>query len=88
MITETFDRRTLAEMEVALERACSLLTAGAQHEARCHIASRIMECAQRGSRTLEALTLAGRAAASELLMANSGERQSGSGAEVSLNVPF
>jgi len=70
MITESFDRRTLAKMEVALESACSVLTVGQQHEARRHIASRIMECAERGERNREALIAAGRIAASELCMAS------------------
>jgi hypothetical protein len=67
MITESFDQRTLANMEVALERACKVLAIGSeQHEARRHIASRILECAEGGDRTLGGLTEAGRAAASEL----------------------
>lgn len=67
MIAESFDRRTLANMEVALERACmSLVTGGELHHARRHIASKILECAESGDRTLGGLTEAGQAAASEL----------------------
>jgi hypothetical protein len=67
MIAESFDRRTLANMEVALERACESLGPGSnQHDARRHIASKIVECAAGGDRTLGGLTDAGRAAASEL----------------------
>ena len=67
MIAESFDRRTLANMEVALERACeSLGPESNQHDARRHIASKIVECAASGDRTLGGLTDAGRAAASEL----------------------
>jgi hypothetical protein len=67
MITDQFDSRTLANMEVALERACkSLPTAGEEHAARRHIASKILSCARKGGTTLTALTEAGRAAASEL----------------------
>ncbi|MEA2883570.1 MAG: hypothetical protein QOH32_2826 [Bradyrhizobium sp.] len=67
MITESFDRRTLANMEIALERACAVLSAGAEkHRARRHIASRIVRCAERGNRTLSALTAAAVAAAREL----------------------
>jgi hypothetical protein len=71
LIAESFDARTLANMEVALDRACEVLAAGnAQHDARRHIASKIVECAQRGDRTLGGLTEAGRVAASELCVAH------------------
>lgn len=67
MIAESFDQRTLANMEVALERACSTLPIGReQHEARRHIASKILKCAESGDRTLGGLTEAGCAAAAEL----------------------
>jgi hypothetical protein len=67
LIAESFDPRTLANMEVALERACKVLSVGAeQHDARRHIASKILKCAKRGDRTLGSLTEAGRVAASEL----------------------
>src|SRR5215212_6516079 len=56
MITEKFDPRTLAKMEAALERACTAVPVGEQHEARRHIALRIMERAQSGDARLEALT--------------------------------
>jgi hypothetical protein len=66
-IAESFDTRTLANMEVALERACETLSAGREeHSARRHIAGRIIECARRGDITLRALSEAGRVAASEL----------------------
>jgi hypothetical protein len=67
MIAESFDSRTLANMEVALERACRLLaTRAEEHSARRHIASKILECAESGDKTLGGLTAAGRAAASQL----------------------
>jgi hypothetical protein len=66
-ITESFDTRTLANMEVALERACKTLASGSeQHDRRRHIASRIVERAESGDRTLGGLTEAGRIAANEL----------------------
>jgi hypothetical protein len=72
MIAERFDSRTLANMEVALERACKVLSIGAEeHAARRHIASKILECAESGDRTLGGLTDAGRIAASELRNARS-----------------
>lgn len=71
LIAERFDARTLSNMEIALERACEVLPAGnEQHDARRHIASKIVECAQRGDRTLGGLTEAGRVAASELCVAH------------------
>jgi len=71
IIAESFDRRTLAAMEVALDRACeSLGFAREQHDARQHIASKILECALRGERTLGALTEAGRVAAMQVLALN------------------
>jgi hypothetical protein len=67
MITDTFDRRTLARMEVALERACLLLPTGSEkHNARRIIASKIIECANRGDATLSRLTEAAYAAAMQL----------------------
>ena len=67
MITDTFDRRTIAKMEVALERACLLLPAGSEeHDARRIIASKIIECAHRGDATLSRLTEVGYAAAMQL----------------------
>jgi hypothetical protein len=67
MIAESFDHRTFANMEVALERACKILLTGSEeHAARRHIASKILQCAESGDRTLGGLTEAGRAAATEL----------------------
>jgi hypothetical protein len=67
MIAESFDQRTLANMEVALERACSTLPIGReQHEARRHIAGKILTCAESGDKTLGGLTEVGCAAAAEL----------------------
>jgi hypothetical protein len=64
MIAESFDSRTLANMEVALERACRLLAIRAeQHSARRHIAGKILERAESGDKTLGGLTAAGRTAA-------------------------
>jgi hypothetical protein len=67
MITNTFDRRTIAKMEVALERACLLLpTCSEKHRARRIIAGKIIECANRGDATLSRLTEVGYAAAVQL----------------------
>ncbi len=66
MITEKFDSRTFANMEVALERASRLLNGAQQHEHRRYIASRILQRAETGDRTLDGLTEAASAAAREL----------------------
>jgi len=67
MITDTFNRRTIANMEVALERACLLLpTGGEKHRARRIVAGRIIECANRGETSLGRLTEAAYAAAMQL----------------------
>jgi hypothetical protein len=57
MITDDFDERTIANMEVALDRACERFPKQlATHEARKHIAARILERATGGERTLKGLT--------------------------------
>jgi hypothetical protein len=67
MITDTFDRRTMANMEMALDRACLFLPAGSEkHRVRRIIAGKIIECANRGNVTLSRLTEAGYAAAMQL----------------------
>jgi len=66
LITDGFDRRTIANMEVALERGCNGLSAGEGHDTRRHIAARILECATNGDVTLTGLTRAAKAAAAEI----------------------
>jgi hypothetical protein len=67
MISESFDRRTLANMEIALERACEVLSTGSEkHRTRRHIADRIIQCAKSDNRSLGSLTAAALAAAKEL----------------------
>src|SRR6266403_1716215 len=57
MITDKFDERTIANMEVALDRACERFPKQlATHEARKRIAARILARATRGERTLKGLT--------------------------------
>jgi hypothetical protein len=57
MITDDFDERTIANMEVALDRACERFPKQlASHEARKRVAARILEIATRGERTLKGLT--------------------------------
>jgi hypothetical protein len=59
MIEDRFDARTLANMEVALERVCRQRPNGEDHKVRRRVAQQIMLCAKRGKRTLGALTKAG-----------------------------
>jgi hypothetical protein len=67
MITDSFNSRTIANMELALERACLLLpTGGEEHRARRIIAGKIIECANRGETSLSRLTEVGYAAAMRL----------------------
>jgi hypothetical protein len=59
MIMGSFDRQTLAKMEIALEQACGLVSTGSQkHRSRRYIAKRIIECASNGNRDLDSLTTA------------------------------
>src|SRR4029453_18721135 len=75
MITELFNGRTMANMEVALERACLLLPTGSEkYRTRRLIANKIIECANRGDTTLSGLTEAGYAAVKQLTTAHSGVR--------------
>jgi hypothetical protein len=66
MIAESFDMRTLANMEIALDRTCANIPEGQNHRVRRHIAARIARCARMGQRTLAALSQAGQIAAAEL----------------------
>jgi hypothetical protein len=67
MLTDGFGPRMLANMEIALEEACKFLPVGNDgHEARRYVASKILECAEKGNGSVRALTAAGRAAAIEL----------------------
>jgi hypothetical protein len=67
MISESFDSRTLSRMEIALDRACLILPEGSdKHRIRRIIAGKILECANRGDKTLSGLTAAGYAAAIQL----------------------
>lgn len=59
MIEEGFDHRTLANMEVALDRVCGKTPLGEQYEVRKRIAEAIVRCAKSGRSTLGALTQAG-----------------------------
>lgn len=60
LFASEFDDRTVANMEVALERVCQRLPEGKRdHEARRFIAERIIDAARKGHTTLGELTAAG-----------------------------
>ena len=59
MIEDRFDARTLANMDVALERVCQRTPDGEDHRVRKLVARRIIQCAKIGNKTLGALTKAG-----------------------------
>ena len=62
MIFDRFDGRTLANMEVALDRICKGGPEGEDHELRSFIADSLVQCAKKGRTTLGALAEAGEAA--------------------------
>jgi hypothetical protein len=67
MILESFDRQTLAKMEVALEEACRLVaTENQKHRSRRYIAKRIIKCASGGNRDLDSLRRSAIAAAEQM----------------------
>jgi hypothetical protein len=59
MIDASFDSRTQANMEVALDRVCGNSPLGEQHEVRKRVAEAILKAAREGKFTLGALTQAG-----------------------------
>lgn len=59
LIEGAFDQRTLANMQVALERVCERAPGGESHAVRKRIAEHILKCARDGRTTLGELTAAG-----------------------------
>lgn len=59
MIAKHFNRRTMAAMELALEKACEHLPSGGTHDLRKRVARAVIRCAQTGNCTLDALVEAG-----------------------------
>jgi len=66
MIADGFDPRTLANMDVALERVCRGRPNGESHELRAFVAQSIVRCAKTGKTNLGALTEAGERALARL----------------------
>jgi hypothetical protein len=62
MIEEAFDSRTLANMNVALDRVCEKAANGETHSVRERVARQIIRCAGSGKTTLGELTAAGQRA--------------------------
>jgi hypothetical protein len=58
-IEDSVDIRTLANMNVALERVCGKSPVGEEHDVRKRVAQAIVRCAKDGRTTLGALTEAG-----------------------------
>jgi hypothetical protein len=59
LIEAAFDSRTLANMQVALDRVCETVAHGESHAVRKRIAEHIIRCARHGRTTLDELTAAG-----------------------------
>jgi hypothetical protein len=66
MIEGSFNARTLACMNVALDRVCEHTPLGEQHEVRERVAQGIIRCAKSGRTTLGALIEAGECALARL----------------------
>ena len=72
MLVERFDRRTMAAMEIALEKACACWPNGGQHNLRKRVAQSIIQCAKTGSTSLDALIEAGERAIVQLPQSSRG----------------
>ena len=59
LIDGAFDLRTLANMNVALDRVCEKAAHGEDHAVRKRVARQIVKCARSGKTTLGELTAAG-----------------------------
>jgi hypothetical protein len=59
LIEGAFDSRTLANMNVALDRVCERAAHGDDHQVRKRVAKQIIKCARSGKVTLGELTAAG-----------------------------
>jgi hypothetical protein len=59
LIDGAFDSRTLANMNVALDRVCEKAAQGEDYAVRKRIARQIVKCARSGKTTLGELTAAG-----------------------------
>jgi hypothetical protein len=69
LIEGAFDSRSLANMNIALDRVCEKVFNGRKHSVRRRVAKQIIKCARSGKTTLGDLTAAGRRALIELVPA-------------------
>lgn len=77
MIADDFDERTVANMELALGRACERFPRElATHEARKRIAAKILERAAQGERTLKGFMDAALTAAAAIASGQVGSQHS------------
>jgi hypothetical protein len=76
LIGGAFDSRTLANMNVALERVCANSAQGKDHSVRKRVARRIVQSARNGKTTTGQLTAAGQRA---LVKSLPGLKRTGSG---------
>ena len=60
------DDRTIANVEVALEKACRRFPNGGDHESRKQVAHKLMLCAKTGTTTLGRLDVVAHRAVQEL----------------------
>jgi len=66
MIVERFDRRAMAAMGEALEKACERWPNAGTNRLRKRVAQSIIRCAETGNISLDALTEAGERALAQL----------------------
>jgi hypothetical protein len=76
LIEGTFDSRTLANMNVALDRVCEKAAGGEDHSVRKLVARQIVKCARGGRTTLSDLTAAGERALIKVVVASPHEANS------------
>jgi urease gamma subunit len=68
MIDQVFEPKLAAAMRFALDEACRNLPARYNdHDCRCFVATKIIERARSGEKTLDSLVSAGRAAVAEMI---------------------
>ena len=66
LTTGTFDSRTLAKMNAALDGVCMVAARGEEYSVRKLVARRIISCARGGKTTLDELTMAGEGALTKI----------------------
>jgi hypothetical protein len=72
------EKRTRANMEIALEHVCRSLPHGGDHESRAFVARRLAEAALVGKTTLGELAIVGRKAFADYTVASPGHTDTSS----------